>query len=230
MRNARTGQFVSVAHGSSKAIAMPKEIGRALSIPTDAIEVVVEALRAATARSRSDGTSLQFTVEVKPNGKPRIVDTAAEPAGRARTETHIKADGEPGGDLEAALAAARARGRDRVAEILAQSDMLSAEDFAQHLGTTRATINTKRVGKQVLGLQGATRGYRYPAWQIGEDGRPFAALPSLFAAFDDSPWAVYRFLVQEHGELGGLTGIEALRRRKDGEVLEAAESVARDFA
>ncbi|WP_395335765.1 hypothetical protein WBP06_27365 [Novosphingobium sp. BL-8H] len=70
-------------------------------------------------------------------------------------------------------ATVRSRGRDRVAEILAQPDMLSAEDFAKHLGTTRATINTKRVGKQVLGLQGATRGYRYPAWQIDEEGRPF---------------------------------------------------------
>ncbi|WP_054435131.1 hypothetical protein [Novosphingobium sp. ST904] len=162
MRNPSTGQFVSVAHGSSKAIAMPKEIGRALSIPTDALEVVIEALRAATARSRSDGTALQFTVEVKPNGKPRIVDTAAEPVGKPASETDA--------ELEAALAAARARGRDRVAEILAGPDMLSAEDFAKHLGTTRATINTKRVGKQVLGLQGATRGYRYPDWQIGEDG------------------------------------------------------------
>ncbi|MPS71395.1 MULTISPECIES: XRE family transcriptional regulator [unclassified Novosphingobium] len=222
MRNPSTGQFVSVAHGSSKAIAMPKEIGRALSIPTDALEVVIEALRAATARSRSDGTALQFTVEVKPNGKPRIVDTAAEPVGKPASETDA--------ELEAALAAARARGRDRVAEILAGPDMLSAEDFAKHLGTTRATINTKRVGKQVLGLQGATRGYRYPDWQIGEDGRPFAALPALFAVLGDSPWAVYRFLVQEHGELGGFTGAEALRRGQDGEVLEAAESVARAFA
>jgi hypothetical protein len=43
------------------------------------------------------------------------------------------------------------------------------------------------------------------------------------------PWAVYRFLVQPHGELDGLTGREALERGKVKAALEAAESVGRDF-
>ena len=119
---------------------------------------------------------------MKPNGKPRIVDAAAEPVSNTASQTDAETDAE----LEAALNAARVRGRDRVAEILAQPDMLSAEDFAKHLGTTRATINTKRLSKQVLGIQGATRGYRYPERQIGEDGPPFAALSLLFTVFGDS--------------------------------------------
>ena len=195
-----------------------------MALSTNAVAVVFEALQAATSRSRSERSVLQFTVEVEPNGAPRIMETPVV------TLLASSADEEDAAAVEGALAAARTRGRDRVASILAQPDMLSAEAFAQHLNTTRETINTRRKTHQVLGLQGATRGFRYPAWQIGEHGRPFAALPELFNALGDSPWAVYRFLIQEHGEMDGLTGIEALRRGRGSEAVAAAESVARAFA
>lgn len=223
MRNARTGQYVTFTEERSKPVAKVKEIGQALSLSTNAVALVFEALRAATSKSRSEGSPLQFTVEVEPNGAPRIVETPVE-------DTLLGAGEEDAAAVEGALGAARARGRDRVASILAQPDMLSAEAFAQHLNTSRETINTRRKAHQVLGLQGVTRGFRYPAWQIGEDGRPFAALPSIFDALGDSPWAVYRFLVQQHGEIDGLTGIEALRRGRTPEAVAAAESVARAFA
>ncbi|MEN2980530.1 hypothetical protein P7L78_09845 [Tistrella bauzanensis] len=42
------------------------------------------------------------------------------------------------------------------------------------------------------------------------------------------PWAVYRFLVQPHGELDGLTGREALARGNAKAVFATAESVGRD--
>ena len=97
-------------------------------------------------------------------------------------------------DLDRALEAARERGRRRVAEnFLSDTDMLSADNLARLLGTTRATINTKRQNRQLLGLEGATRGFRFPSWQIDEDGKPFAALPTLFDRLGDSPWAVYLF-------------------------------------
>ena len=224
LRDASTGQFVTVTERSRAPLPETEEIGRAFSLSTNSVSVVLRALRAATFKSRSAGTPLQFTVEVKPNGAPRIVEAPAGAAGA--TDTTPDEDAE----LQSALEGARARGRNRVAEILAGPDMLSAEDFAAHLRTTRATINSKRQAHQVLGLQGATRGYRYPEWQIGEDGRPFEALPALFETLGQSPWAVYRFLVQEHGELDGLTGREALRRGQSEAAIEAAESVARTFA
>lgn len=223
MRNARTGQYITVTEEARKPVAKAKQIGQALSLSTNAVAVVFEALRAATSRSQSEGSPLQFTVEVEPNGAPRIVEMLIDEALAGTAEEDAAA-------VEGALTAARARGRDRVASILAHPDMLSAEAFAQHLNTSRETINTRRKAHQVLGLQGATRGFRYPAWQVGEDGRPFAALPEIFDALGDSPWAVYRFLVQEHGELDGLTGVEALRRGRGPEAVEAAESVARAFA
>ncbi|MGG2362632.1 hypothetical protein ACE4Z5_27370, partial [Salmonella enterica] len=84
---------------------------------------------------------------------------------------------------------------------------------------SRVTVNTKRQNHQVLGLEGARRGYRFPRWQITRDGKPFAALPVLFDRLGNSPWAVYRFLVQHHPELDGLTGREALQRGKDKAVI-----------
>ena len=52
----------------------------------------------------------------------------------------------------------------------------------------------------------------------------------LFERFGDSPWAVYRFLVQSHPELDGETGRDALRKGRTADVIEAAESVAETFA
>jgi hypothetical protein len=224
MRDARTGAFVTVTEPPGKPLPETKQIGRAMALSTGSVSVVLKALRAATSKSKSVGKPLQFTVEVEPNGAPRIV-TGSGPEREAE-----KAQEEADADLETALEAARGRGRNRVAEILASDDMLSAQDFADHLKTTRATINARRQARQVLGLQGATRGYRYPVWQIGEDGRPFSALPAIFEALGRSPWAVYRFLVQKHGELDGLSGREALRRGQDDAAVKAAESVARAFA
>ncbi|HRK96171.1 MAG TPA: hypothetical protein PK694_07620, partial [Rhodospirillales bacterium] len=129
-------------------------------------------------------------------------------------------------DLQRALEEARGRGRARAAEILAAEDMLSADKFAALLGTTRMTVNTKRQNHQVLGLDGAKRGFRFPAWQVDEDGKPFSALPALFERLGGGPWSVYRFLVQAHPELGGLTGREALRRGKADLALEVAESIS----
>jgi hypothetical protein len=95
------------------------------------------------------------------------------------------------------------------------------------IGISRVTVNARRQNHQVLGLEGAKRGFRFPKWQIGADGKPFAALPALFDRLGGSDWAVYRFLVQHHSELDGLTGRDALYRGRSDEALEVAESVLR---
>jgi hypothetical protein len=166
----------------------------------------------AVERSRATGQPVRLMVEIAPDGEPKLEQPAADE------------------NLADAMAAARERGRLRVAEILAEPDMLSAEEFASLIGTSRVTVNTKRQNHQVLGLEGARRGYRFPRWQITRDGKPFAALPVLFDRLGNSPWAVYRFLVPHHPELDGLTGREALQRGKDKAVIATAESVAQAFA
>ncbi len=128
-------------------------------------------------------------------------------------------------DIEAALAEARQRGKVRVAEILAGEDMASADAFAAMLGISRQSLHGKLAKHQVLGLEGAKRGYRFPQWQVGADGRPFAALPQLHQSFD-GPWAVFRFLKQYHPELDA-TGLEALQQNRTDEVLALAQNLDR---
>ena len=175
---------------------------------------------------RKTGRVVRMTVDVEPKGALKIREIDADSEGLVPAAAPIVADA----TLERALASARGRGQRRVAEILNDPDMLSADNFARMLGTTRATINAKRQNRQLLGLEGATRGFRFPSWQIGEDGKPFAVLPALFERLGDNPWAVYRFLVQHHPELDGATGRDALQQGRASKVVEAADSVAVAFA
>jgi hypothetical protein len=170
--------------------------------------IVDDAIR----RSRESERSIRVVVDVPPRGVPEITseDNPVE--------------------LDRALAEAHARGGLQVAQILSCADMLSAEEFAARVGASRVTVNEWRQSHKILGIQGAKRGFRFPEWQLGEDGKPFAALPALFDKLGGSAWAVYRFLVQHHPELDGLTGTEALRRGQSDKVIETAETVTRAFS
>jgi len=133
--------------------------------------------------------------------------------------------------LDIALAAARQRGSERVAEILKRPEMLSADEFADEIGSTRETVNKKRKRHEVLGLEGAKRGVRFPKWQIGDDGQLLGGLAQLFEALNGHPWAVYRFLLQESGSLGGRTGLEMLRAGRIEDAVGAARSIGQgDFS
>lgn len=210
-------------------IRVPSKAHHALTSEPARVKPLLWHYTQAVIKSREAGRPVSFRVEVDPTGGATVTPMRAvvtEPS-TVTAETPRKADDQ----LEAALVAARHRGRHRVAEILSGPEMLTADAFAELIGTSRVTVNSKRQTRQVLGLDGAKRGYRFPEWQVGEDGKPFAAIPELFRRLADSPWAVYRFLVQHHPELDGQTGRDALRRGQIDAVLEAAESVGRgDFA
>ncbi|MDR3508272.1 MAG: DnaB-like helicase N-terminal domain-containing protein [Caulobacteraceae bacterium] len=133
-------------------------------------------------------------------------------------------------DLGVALAEARIRGAGRAAEILAGPDMLSADEFAALIGVTREAVRQKMIRREILGLQGAKRGTRYPAWQVTQDGALLPELRQVFRVLGDSPWAVYRFLTEASMAFKGAPPLEALRSGAVGPVLEAAEGIARgDF-
>ncbi|WP_133244803.1 hypothetical protein [Caulobacter radicis] len=131
-------------------------------------------------------------------------------------------------EMKAALAAARDRGRISAAEILDGDDMLSIGAFAEKLGQTQEMVAAMRQSGKVLGLNGDGRDVRFPAWQLSVEGFPYPELSLLHQCLGGH-WAVYRFLVQHHGALNGLTGRQALERGKGKNALDAAESVARDF-
>jgi hypothetical protein len=134
------------------------------------------------------------------------------------------------GDLEVALREARARGETRAAEVLAGPEMLGADDFARLIGATRETVRQKLKRRELLGLQGAKRGVRYPAWQVTEDGGLLPGLPKLSKLFGDSAWAVFRFLSQPTPAFGGEAPKDRLRAGKIDQVLDLAEGQVRgDF-
>jgi DNA-binding transcriptional regulator YiaG len=216
----------STSKSKGVRIDVPAQTFNALFAEPERFKRLFETYGKALVRSRATGKKVRFEVAVEPEGPPKItpIEEAASAEG-APTPTPINE-----ADLDRALAAARERGRVRIAEIMSSPDMLTADAFAARLGTTRATVNTWRQKHQVLGLEGAKRGFRFPAWQISEDGKPFAVLPELFDRLGGAPWAVYRFLIQHHPELDGLTAHDALRRGQDEDVLEAAENAGRTFS
>jgi hypothetical protein len=211
--------------GPGLKLRVPNKDYRVLASKPDRVKAVLQQYGKAVTRSRAAGHTVSFRVDVDPAGA-----TTMTPVEEVRpAQKHLPEEsGVPNAELQDALAAARERGRLRAADILSSEDMLSAEDFAKLLGTTRVTVNTKRQSGQILGLDGAKRGFRFPTWQLNPDGKPFAELSVLHDLLGGA-WAVYRFLVQPHGELDGLTGREALERGKPKAVLAAAESVGRDF-
>jgi hypothetical protein len=158
---------------------------------------------------------------------PGLVERVLEAAKRRRERKDVH---DPSDELESALREARARGEARAAAVLAGPDMLGADDFAHLIGATRETVRQKLKRREVLGLQGATRAIRYPAWQVNRDGALLPGLPKLFELFGDSAWAVYRFLVQPTPALGGQMPKDRLQAGRVAPVLEIAEGQVRgDF-
>jgi hypothetical protein len=205
----------------------PSNTAKVLMAEASKIKPLLQRYGEAIAKSRRAGRPVSFHVEVDPDGGAIV--TPVEEAAVQTEPFRVEDVRERSLELDRALAAARERGRIRAAEILNGPDMVSAEAFAELLGTTRVTVNTKRQNGQVLGLDGAKRGFRFPVWQLNAEGKPYPELRILLERLG-APWAVYRLLVQRQGALGGLTGREALEQGKGPQLVASAEGIARgDF-
>ncbi|MCO5073808.1 MAG: XRE family transcriptional regulator [Rhizobiaceae bacterium] len=221
----RSNHSEAAAHAGVAALSFTAK----LPAQADFKKVLLERYQEAIARSRKIGHRVSFRVEVDPAAGAQTITPVEEQPGAEDNAFPVEEAGKLDAELEAALTAARERGRRRVAEIVAGEDMLSADAFATLLGTSRVTVNAKRQSGQVLGIDGAKRGFRFPVWQLDKDGRPFAVLPALHAVLGNA-WAVYRFLVSRHGALDGRTALQSLQQGDDAAVLAAAEGMARgDF-
>ncbi|WP_053000807.1 hypothetical protein [Sphingomonas sanxanigenens] len=225
-RGPRGGQFVlksaaGAAAGATLAVAVSPTVIDGLRPHRSIVKQMVEELSSLFSEARRSGRTAGFTITVDADGAPEINTLAREQA----------MDADDVAERDRAFAAARARGRVKAAEILGGGEMLSADAMADRLGISRVTVNARRQRHELLGLDGAKRGFRFPAWQVNDDGKPLEVLPQLFALLGPSPWTVYRFLTQHHDALDGATARDALQRGRTADVLDAAESVARgDFA
>jgi len=133
---------------------------------------------------------------------------------------------DPESDLEHALTAARARGAALKEELLADPEMLSTAAVAQRLGMSEEGIRLKRKRHEILGLEFAKRGIRYPSWQLLPNAQLLPALPRLFDILGSDPWRLYRFLLQHHAETGGRRALDVLKRGRSDAVLAAAHNSA----
>jgi len=202
----------TAAASQLQAKASRSQVGD-ITVHRTAATGLLSGYRRALSEAKRLGQPIRMTVLVEPKTRsPKIAMEAVTPA--------------PVDALDQALAAARNRGATRVAEILSDPEMLSADDFAGQIGATRETVNKKRHRHEVLGLEGPKRGVRFPRWQLSPSGELLPGLPQLFAALNAHPWAVYRFLLNEHAELGGITGLAALRAGRVGEAVAAVEAMS----
>jgi hypothetical protein len=216
----RVKRSSSLTIGAAKASAAPRSNVAQISLKPDLMKEIIARKRAAQSvlsgfgqavlQAERSGKAVRMTVMVEPRvTSPQI----------AVEEIAAQADD----DLE--VAAARVRGAARVADILNGADMLSADQFAEEIGATRETVHKKRQRHEVLGLEGPKRGVRFPKWQLDLSGELLPGLPSLFGALGNHPWAVFRFLLNEHPELGGSTGLAALRGGRISDAVSVAETI-----
>ena len=138
-------------------------------------------------------------------GVSRLVEFVLRGPGGQGTRRCEEAEGGAAraGGLTDALERARARGRGRAAEVLRGPEMLSGEALGRLLGISRQAVDDRRRRGELLALDGPSRGLRYPAWQITEDGHVVPGLAALLARLGGRPWAAHRFLVAEHPDGSG---------------------------
>ena len=210
-RRSTPGTAVDIGRSAWKSIR-----GRGLG----ALKELLNGFGEAVQRSKDRHSGVRMVVVIDPQRRvPKVKIEDVDHSNQVTTE-----------DFNSALAEARERGANRAAEILTRSDMLSADSFASFIGVSREAVRLKRQRHEVLGLEGAKRGVRFPKWQVTSNGGLLPELPRLFDWLGGDSWTVYRFLNQHHLELHGDTAISALKAGKVGEVLAAAENTGRGFS
>lgn len=105
---------------------------------------------------------------------------------------------------------------------LGAADMISTDEAAQLVQTTRVTINAWIAKGRAIGLTQTKRGFRMPRWQF--EPSVWAALSKLSAALGTAEgWALLSFLESPHGGLNGMTPRQAIEQGQMDKVIRIAE-------
>ena len=106
-------------------------------------------------------------------------------------------------------------------ERLAAADMISTDEAALMVGSSRVTVNAWIAKGRCVGLTQSKRGFRLPKWQF--EPAIWDHLAKLSAALGTTDgWALLTFLETPQGALDGATPRVALERGDVGRVLKLA--------
>jgi hypothetical protein len=154
---------------------------------------------------------MKDTVEHSPATTPRAT-------ARTRPTTRQQADYVPAAEVRALLANSLAARQER----LGAADMISTDEAAQLVQTTRVTINAWIAKGRAIGLTQTKRGFRMPRWQF--EPSMWDALPRLSSALGITEgWALLSFLESPHGGLNGITPRLAIEQGQSDKVIKIAE-------
>ncbi len=117
----------------------------------------------------------------------------------------------------------------RVAGIEARDQLLTAqggswpvERVAKYLGLTRQAVDKRRKANKLIGLAVGRHGYRYPSWQLSQNGTVPGLEDVLGALRQHDPWSQVIFMLSSNDRLDGVTPLEALRKGQTEDVKIAA--------
>lgn len=151
------------------------------------------------------------TVQNSPATTPRV-------SARTRPSTRQQADYVPATEVRALLANSLAARQRR----LGAADMISTDEAAQLVQTTRVTINAWIAKGRAIGLTQTKRGFRMPLWQF--EPSMWDTLPRLSAALGTAEgWAILSFLETPHGALNGIAPRQAIEQGHMDSVIKIAE-------
>lgn len=144
--------------------------------------------------------------------------TTSRVSARTRPSTRQPADYVPVAEARALLANSLAARQQR----LGADDMISTDEAAQLVQTTRVTINAWIAKGRAIGLTQTKRGFRMPRWQF--EPSVWEALPRLSASLGAvEGWALLSFLESPHGALNGITPRQAIEQGQMDKVIKIAE-------
>jgi hypothetical protein len=137
---------------------------------------------------------------------------------RSPGSSRQRADYVPASEVRALLADSLAARQAR----LGAADIVSTDEAARLVQTTRVTINAWIAKGRAIGLTQTKRGYRLPRWQF--EPSMWEALPRLSAALGVTEgWALLAFLESPHGALNGITPRQAIEQGLTDQVIRIAE-------
>ena len=144
--------------------------------------------------------------------------TTSRVSARTRPTTRQQAEYVPASEVRALLANSLAARQER----LGAADMISTDEAAHLVQTTRVTINAWIAKGRAIGLTQTKRGFRMPRWQF--EPSLWDALPRLSAALGTNEgWALLSFLESPHGGLNGITPRQAIEQGQSDRVIKIAE-------